>query len=106
MKTRILVHAAGSTVILPGGHVVEGRPQRTPEQAETARDLGYGDDVLGMVRDHDPLHVLLCAWLGIESNSMRAAAGLDHDSELAVIEEVAVIAVQRLMRRGGGRMPL
>jgi hypothetical protein len=77
-------------------------------QRETAAILGYGADVDAMNRDHDPLHVALCDWLGFESLSLREAAGETlpaDDHLLAVIEESAAIAVQKLMRMRGASVP-
>lgn len=109
MKTRVHVHEYGSTIVLPCGLVVEGRPQNSVSYAETARDVGYGDGpdaALRMCQDHDALHALVCGWLGIpESYSLRMTVGAEADLELAAIEEAAVMALQKLMMRGGGRMP-
>jgi hypothetical protein len=93
-------------VTLPTGETVTAVPQRTQAQAATAQCLGYGDDVEAMTEDHDATHCLLADFLSLPtSHALRAAAGLDHDEGLAAIEEQAVMAVQRLMRRAGGRMP-
>lgn len=106
---RVTIHEHGTTIVLPCGLVVEGRPQDTEAYRATAAALGYGegpDAALAMCRAHDALHARLCAWLGIpESYSLRQAAGLPVDAELAAIEEDAVMVVQRLMVLGGGRMP-
>jgi hypothetical protein len=62
-----------------------------------------------MCRDHDPLHVLLAEWLGLEASfALREAAGLldPADADKARTEEAAVLAVQRFMRLAGGRLPL
>lgn len=70
-------------------------------QLETARALGYGDDVAELNRQHDPLHVAMCKWLGVTSHSMRVAAGEELTSDeqrLAEQEEAAVIALQRFLR--------
>ena len=65
-------------------------------QQEMAWQVGY-DTVDEMNRQHDPLHVALCAWLGIPSESMKAAQGLPHDDYRGLIEEDAVMHVQRLL---------
>lgn len=97
----------GSRVTLSCGAVVEGAPQGTEAQRETARSLGYGDDDLAMVCDHDPLHALLCGWLGIgDSLSLLCASGLREEDEASRAEEAAVMAVQRFMRLSGGRLSL
>ena len=77
-------------------------------QAETARQLGYGDDVAAMNADHDPLHRALCAWLGVESQALRAAAGerlTKEEQDRAAFEEAAVLAVQKFMRLCGAAVP-
>lgn len=96
----------GSRVILPGGAVVEGRPHDSDSYRATAERLGYGTDTRGMCRDHDPLHALLCDWLGLStSHALRQAAGLDSNAELAAAEEEAALAVQRFMRLAGAALP-
>lgn len=77
-------------------------------QARTARRLGYGDDVAAMNADHDPLHRALCAWLGVDSLSLRGAAGeplTAAEHAQANLEEDAVLAVQRFMRHAGAAVP-
>lgn len=109
MTTRVSVHEYGTTIVLPCGLVVEGRPQDTDAYRSTAAALGYGEGpeaALRMAQHHDALHALLTAWLGIPvSFALRQAAELPVDAELAEIEEAAVLAVQKLMIRGGGRLP-
>lgn len=106
--TVIRVLTTFTEVILPSGHLVSGVPQNSAEQRATAAGLGYpsGDDGLAMVLHHDPLHALLCCWLGIPSRALQVAAGLlpEYD-EMACLEEDAVLAVQRLMVRAGGTLP-
>lgn len=104
----IRVYPGRTEVVLLSGHVVAGVPQRNDDQAATAAELGYGTDVEGMVEDHDPLHALLCDWLGIgESFALRIAAGeLPEDHALAYLEEDAVLAVQRFMVAAGGHLPM
>lgn len=106
MRHRVTVHGNGTTIVLPCGVVVEGRPHDTAGYAATARDLGYGDDVLAMCRDHDALHAALADWIGVESFALREAAGLDGDPVIAAAEESAVLAVQRWMSLAGGRLAL
>jgi hypothetical protein len=99
--TAVEIHDWGSRVILPGGRIVLGAPQGTAEQAATARELGYQGGALAMVCDHDPLHALLTDWLGFPV-SFSLSGG---DPVAAADEEAAVMAVQKLMRRHGGRLP-
>jgi hypothetical protein len=107
--TLIEIRPASTRITLPTGETVIGEAQHTAEQRHTARRLGYGDDVLAMVRDHDPLHSLLAAWLGLPASyGIMAAAGLlkPEDADLAAYEEAAVLAVQRFMRAAGKGLPL
>lgn len=99
------MHQYGTTVVLPCGLVVEGRPHDTDAYRATAAVLGYGDDVLSMCQQHDALHAWLAEQFGLESFALREAAGLSVDPEIAVAEEAAVMALQRYMRLAGGRMP-
>jgi hypothetical protein len=107
--TLIEIRPASTRITLPSGETALGEAQHTESQRRTARQLGYGDDVLAMVRQHDPLHALLADWLGIEASyGIMAAAGLlkPEDHDLAAYEEAAVIAVQRFMRAAGKGLPI
>lgn len=93
----------GSRITLSCGTVVEGRPHDTDSYRAMARELGCGDDTLAMCREHDPLHAMLCDWLGLgESLSLLCAAGLRAEDEISAAEETAVLAVQRFIRLAGG----
>lgn len=86
---------------------MHGHPHSTGCYRATAERLGYGADVLSMTREHDPLHARLCDWLGLpDSYSLRRAVGLDADPTMAALEEDAVLAVQRFMRRAGVALPV
>lgn len=66
---------------------------------ETARELGYGEDIAAMDLEHDPLHGALCHFLGVPSYSLKDARGepmTDWQKALAGIEEQAVLACQKL----------
>lgn len=103
--TVVEVLLTGSRIMLPGGEVVEGEPQDTDSYRATADRLGY-DTTLAMCQDHDPLHALLCDWLGLPSSfALRVAAGLDAESPLARAEEDAVLALQRFMRLAKVALP-
>jgi hypothetical protein len=106
-KPKVSVHEFGTTIVLPCGLTVEGRPR--DDQTEIAKELGYGetgDAVLQMVQDHDVLHIVLCDWLGIESRSLMVAAGtVAKDDEQAVAEEAAVMALQKLIRLSARVIP-
>jgi hypothetical protein len=99
---RITIHQYGSTIVLPCGLIVESTPHDTDAYRATAEALGYGqgpEATLRCAQDHDALHALLMAFLGIESFSLRQAAGQDVDASLAADEESAVLAVQKFAVR-------
>lgn len=105
--TAVCVLPTGSQITLPGGTVVDGSPHDTAAYAETAQRLGYADDRMAMCQDHDPLHALLCDWLGLpDSPALRVAAGIEQASAMSEAEETAVLAVQRFMRLAGVGLPL
>lgn len=105
--TVVEVLPTGSRITLPGGTVVNGAPQDTGGYRETAERLGYGNDTLQLCKDHDPLHSLLCDWLGLgDSRSLRCAAGLEEENEISRAEESAVLAVQKFMRLAGIGLPI
>ena len=80
---------------MPNGATVHAHPN--PDSHGQARRLGYGTDVAAMTRHHDPLHSELCCWLGMpHSFSLMQASGHPVNSELARLEEDAVMAVQAL----------
>jgi hypothetical protein len=91
-----------------GSIVIIGEPHDTNEYRDMARELGYEDDTLSMCQDHDPLHIALCKWLGLETSlSMLSAVGrLSEDLEpLARLEEAAVLAVQSFIRHANLKVP-
>jgi hypothetical protein len=95
----------GSRVTLPNGTVVLGAPHETESYRETAQRLGYGDDVLQLARDHDPLHAVLADWLNLpDSPALRVAAGLDGPSALAGADEDVVMTLQRFCRLAGVKL--
>jgi hypothetical protein len=97
--------AWGSRVRLPDGAVVLGAPQHTDDYYATANRLGYGDDVVGMARDHDPAHAALCDWLGMaDSVALRISAGLGGDPVTASAEEDAVLSLQRFCKLAGVKL--
>lgn len=92
---------------LPGGAEIHAHPDGTPEQAATARELGYGADVAAMTREHDVMHAALADWLRFPASfALRQAAGQDVPADVAAAEEAAVLALQKLIRLSGARLPL
>lgn len=88
-------------------------PARRPGQSfeshqqEMAGWTGCGS-IDELNRLHDPLHRSLCAWLGIDSQALRQSAGdeLTHGQQLlAILEEEAVLHVQRLICHAGIEVP-
>lgn len=95
----------GSRVTLPGGAVVLGLPHDTGDYRATAERLGYGDDLVGLARDHDPAHAWLCDVVGLpDSPALRRAAGLGGDPDVAAAEEGAVLSLQYFCRLAGVRL--
>lgn len=102
---RVTVGPCWAVTTLPTGETIHAHPDGTQAQAEAARAMGY-PDVCALTRDHDLLHAALCDWLGLPGSfALAQAAGRAADAELAGLEEEAVLAVQRFMRRAGGRVP-
>lgn len=100
--TRILVGDGWAVTTLPNGREVHAHPNA--DSPRMARELGYGDDVAAMTREHDPLHAWLTDQLGMpHSVSLMGAAGCEVDAELATLEEEAVLAVQRFARAARNR---
>ena len=95
----------GAIVRLPGGETIRSRPQDTPEYRLTAHELGYGDDTLGMCRDHDATHAWLADAIGLpDSPALRVSAGLDRDGPLARADEAATLSLQRFCRLAGVKL--
>ena len=95
--TRISVGADFCVTTLPNGDEVHAHPN--DESLHMARELGYGDDVAALTREHDALHSRLMDWLGqpYSYSLMRAAGHEKTDWGIAVYEEKAVLAIQQLM---------
>lgn len=111
--TKIVVRdrSYGTLIELADGKQIRGYPEDSDAYRSMARELAYGDDVMGMCLDHDALHAALADWIGLrESYSLREAAeGSSPDlraRDLAAAEEAAVLAVQKLIRLAGKRIPL
>lgn len=84
---------------LPDGAVVHAVPQDGPEDRARAEALGYGGNVAHMTEDHDRLHALLAAALGLaESPALRGAVD-GQESELRGLEEEVVLGLMRYVNR-------
>lgn len=95
-----------SRITMKNGEVIEGRMQHSEDQANSARELGYGDNTGAMVRLHDPLHVMICDRLGLEASfSMLYACGWltpeEQKDRIAHSEEAAVYNMQTLHPASG-----
>lgn len=73
------------------------------QQATTADWLNCSVEQMNAA--HDPLHAALCQWLGVSSHSLACARGEMHDEGVAVMEEEAVLHVQRLAVAHGVGVP-
>lgn len=89
--------------ILPDGVRVPAAPHDTASYRETAASHGYGADTIMLCREHEIMHNLLAAWLGLpESPTMRQVAGGGlAPTPLSSLEEGAVLAIQRFTRALG-----
>ena len=96
----------GTLITWPDGTFVSGAPEDTDAYRKTALDYGYDTDTLALCRDHELLHVALCYWLGVPSPVMDALR-LRADMvgvEIRILEEAAVLAVQRFARAMGAEI--
>jgi hypothetical protein len=88
-------------------------PQRRPGQSfadhqrEMAEWVGCAS-VAELNRHHDPLHLALCAFFGVESYALMQGRGerlAGHEAHLAALEEVAILTCQRWAIQAGGKLP-
>jgi hypothetical protein len=95
-QTLVQQHSDGCTVVLPGGRILDARPQETDSYRAQARAIGYGDDTAAMCREHDYVHALLAHALGLpHSPALMGAAKGEPINDLTGAEEDAVLAIQR-----------
>ena len=93
----------GTLITWSDGTFVSGAPEDTDTYRKTALDYGYGTDTLALCRDHELLHVALCHWLGVSSpvlNALRLRVDM-VGVEIRILEEAAVLAVQRFAKAMG-----
>lgn len=93
--TELRIYETWVETDLPDGRTIYAVPRE--DQIEIASELGYEGDVVALTLDHDPLHSLLCDWLGLPYSYALAEPG----TELAGLEEEAVLAVQKFARKAG-----
>lgn len=94
------IYATWVETDIPGLPTLHAVPRS--DQIDTARRLGYGNDIDALTRDHDTTHAAMCDWLGLPASfSLTMAAGGEVDADLAEAEEAAVMALQRFMRLAG-----
>lgn len=85
---------------------VPASPDGTRDQAETARDLGYGTDVARMVLEHELAHHVLAECRGLVRSPTLYAVAHGSKAPDAAAEEALVLAFQRYVRIGEVREPL
>jgi hypothetical protein len=91
--------------VFPDGRIAHATRDDTPENRETAVDLGYTDSSAGVWRalvDHELLHSLLADWsTDRPSPVLRHCAGAERVPYLdRIAEECGVLAMQRYMNTG------
>ena len=77
-------------------------------QSETAKWMGYGDDIDAMNAVHDPLHEAVTKWLNVPSYALANARGetlTPEQMQLAYYEEDAILHLQRFMQHIGACIP-
>lgn len=84
---------------LPDGALIVARPNEGAEHVARARSLGYGSDVWAMTMEHDPTHAQLAHMLGLKESPALRQASRGETSELAGLEECAVLAIQAFRNR-------
>lgn len=86
----------GSFIILPGGDVVESKPEDTDDYRATAGLLHMTP--LQMAQTHDIMHARLADMLGLyESPALRGAVDGTPIDDVTGAEEDAVLAIQRFL---------
>lgn len=78
---------------LPDGTTLDAHPVDGEEHQARAKALGYAS-LWDMCKEHDPTHALLAYAIGLtESPALRQTAE-GRETELAGLEECAVLAIQ------------
>jgi hypothetical protein len=97
-KTQIRIGDSWVVTRLPNGREVHAHPDG--ESLRMAKELGYGEDVAALTRDHDLLHSIICDTLGLPYSPalMKQAGEKGIDPLLVGLEEAAILAVQKFKR--------
>jgi hypothetical protein len=96
------IHNGYTVTRFPNGKELHAAHAPQPGQEKTALELGYGDDIEAMNRDHDMLHSMLCYMLGLKcSVTLRNVAMKLPTEDVQFHEEEAVLAVQRFAKLMG-----
>jgi len=86
---------------LADGKRIPACPQEGDEYRRRARDLGYGDDIAAMSRDHEVAHTLIAVIIGLpESPTLRGVADGKFWPHWRS-EEAAVLGLQQFARAAG-----
>ena len=101
-SSTVEMHDSGLTVtVLHDGHRIDALPQDDEAYRKRARDLGYGDAIFVMSREHEIAHGILAHVLGLgESPTLRGVAQSNYWREWPA-EEAACLALQRYARAAG-----
>lgn len=88
-----------AVTIFEDGTRVHAAPHHNDEQRQTARRLGYGDDLAAMCREHEVLHTWLCERFGMPYSHTLWAVAHDQGPGCLPIhhqhgEEALVLAFQ------------
>ena len=97
----IELHESGLTITRFPEHFlkpVHAIPHDTDSYRKRAWDLGYGDDVQALSRDHEIAHSLLACWLGLDRSPVQQGLALGQPSPLWRWEEGAVLGLQGFAR--------
>lgn len=92
----------GNTLSLyPDGATVHARAEDTDAYRLTAAAHGYGDDTAALSREHELGHHVLAHLLGLSYSPTMRAIGLGQSDPTGLVEEAAVLALQRYARAMG-----
>lgn len=97
-KATVELHDGDLTVTkLPDGEV-PAVPQDSGVYRARAERLGYGQDTARMSREHEVVHALLNAWLGLPYSPTLHGVATGREWPYWHLEEAAVLALQAYCR--------